>query len=379
MCPRADASIGPHRVNVFFIIAHHPSAGQIYTPVPVCFFQKRRLTKHLSVDILGVQTAMLCKVYGIGQRKKGGTAMKRCPHCNSPITQPDRKTCPVCGNPLSGPTGAARRRLPPWVPVVLLCAVAVVVVYFALHKPVTLPADIQVPVETTPESAGLVLDEADRFYLDNLPTNITFTLTVDGAEQPHGTSDTGRYYMARNALTRTDTLLRVVSPEGDGYRTALALVSKPSNENAAFGTFVPCEADGYAKPDEEYLDAMLTVYYRAYLRAANAADPAELRYVTELHSQSLSAGIKSGATGAVTFTLDKSDMVCDTKHIEYGDNTVTVNAAASYEAVNDTTGEVETATDYYTIQAVWQDGMWLVDRSWMISESDYQNGVFGNQ
>ena len=174
--------------------------------------------------------------------------MKRCPHCNSPITQPDRKTCPVCGNPLSGPTGAARRRLPPWVPVVLLCAVAVVVVYFALHKPATLPADIQVPAETTPESAGLVLDEADRFYLDNMPTNITYTLTVDGAEQPHGTSDTGRYYMARSALTRTDTLLRVVSPEGDGYRTALALVSKPSNENAAFGTFVPCEAPTCVPP-----------------------------------------------------------------------------------------------------------------------------------
>ena len=33
--------------------------------------------------------------------------------------------------------------------------------------------------------------------------------------------------MARSALTRTDTLLRVVSPEGDGYRTALALVSSP--------------------------------------------------------------------------------------------------------------------------------------------------------
>ena len=104
--------------------------------------------------------------------------MKRCPHCNSPITQPDRKTCPVCGNPLSGPTGAARRRLPPWVPVVLLCAVAVVVVYFALHKPVTLPADVQVPAETTPESAGLVLDEADRFYLDNLPTNLTATSSL---------------------------------------------------------------------------------------------------------------------------------------------------------------------------------------------------------
>ena len=26
--------------------------------------------------------------------------MKRCPHCNSPITQPDRKTCPVCGKPM---------------------------------------------------------------------------------------------------------------------------------------------------------------------------------------------------------------------------------------------------------------------------------------
>ena len=79
MCPRADASIGPHRVNVFSIISHHPSAGQIYTPVPVCFFQKRRLTKHLSVDILGVQTAMLCKVYGIGQRKKGGDRYETLP------------------------------------------------------------------------------------------------------------------------------------------------------------------------------------------------------------------------------------------------------------------------------------------------------------
>ena len=305
--------------------------------------------------------------------------MKRCPHCHSPITQPDRKTCPVCGNPLSGPAGAARRRLPPWVPVVLLSVVAVVVVYCALRKPAALPADVQLPAEATPEATAFTLDEADRFYLDNLPTNITFTLTADGVELPHGTSDTGRYYIARSALTRTDTLLRVVSPEGDGYRTALALVSKPSNENAAFGTFVPCNADGYAKPDEEYLDAMLTVYYRAYLRAANTGDPDELRYVTDLHRQSLSEGIESGATGAVTFTLDKSDMVCDTAHIDYGDNTVTVNAAASYEAVNDTTNAVETATDYYTIQAVWQNGMWLVDRSWMIAENDYQNGVFGNK
>lgn len=303
--------------------------------------------------------------------------MKRCPHCNSPITQPDRKTCPVCGNPLSSPPGAVRLRLPPWVPVVLLSAIAVVIVYFALHKPATLPADIQVPAEAAPATSESVSDtpaEADRFYLDGLPADLTFTLTADGVEVPHYTNDAGRYYMDRRTLTRTDTLLRVISPEGDGYRTALALVSKPSNESASFGTFTPCEADGYAKPDEAYLDAMLTVYYRAYLRAANAADPAELRYVTEMHSQSLADGIKSGATGAVTFTLDKSDMVCDTAHINYGDGMITVNAA-SYVAVNNTTQETETATDYYTMQAVWQNGMWLVDRSWLISADDYQNGV----
>ena len=108
--------------------------------------------------------------------------MKRCPHCHSPITQPDRKTCPVCGNPLSGPAGAARRRLPLWVPVVLLSVVAVVVVYFALHKPAALPADVQLPAEVTPEATAFTLDEADRFYLDNLPTNITFTLKEDEAE-----------------------------------------------------------------------------------------------------------------------------------------------------------------------------------------------------
>ena len=54
---------------------------------------------------------------------------------------------------------------------------------------VTLPADIG-PGRDHTGTAGLVLDEADCFYSDNLPTNITFTLTVDGAEQPHGTSAT---------------------------------------------------------------------------------------------------------------------------------------------------------------------------------------------
>ncbi len=48
-------------------------------------------------------------------------------------------------------------------------------------------------------------------------------------------------------------------------------------------------------------------------------------------------------------------MVCDTEHIECGDNIV--NTSASYESVNDTTNAVETATNYYTIQTVWQNGM----------------------
>ncbi len=196
---------------------------------------------------------MLCKVCGIGQRKKEGTAMKRCPHCNSPITQPDRKTCPVCGNPLSGLArrghGAGCPHGCPW------CCFAPWR-WWSCTLPctslVTLP-QTSGPGRDHTGTAGWCWTKPTVFIGQPAHQHHLFTLTVDGAEQPHGTSDTGRYYMARSALTRTDTLLRVVSPEGDGYRTALALVSKPSNENAAFGTFVPCEADGYAKPDEEYL------------------------------------------------------------------------------------------------------------------------------
>ena len=187
---------------------------------------------------------------------------------------PTARLRPVCGNPLSGPTGAARRRLPPWVPVVLLCAGG--------GGRVLCPAgQASSPCPQTfrsrsrpPESAGLVLDEADRFCIwTTPPTNITFTLTADGAEQPHGHQ---RHRPLLHGPQCPDPHRHPAAggfARGDGYRTALALVSKPSNENAAFGTFVPCEADGYAKPDEEYLDAMPTVYYRAYLRSANAAAP----------------------------------------------------------------------------------------------------------
>ena len=40
-----------------------------------------------------------------------------------------------------------------------------------------------------------------------------------------------------------------------------------------------------------------------------------------------------------------------------------------------TTGETESGTDYMTIQAIWRDGIWQIDRSMPCSEEDYQNGT----
>lgn len=177
-------------MNVFFIIAHHPSAGQIYTPVPVCFFQKRRLTKHLSVDILGVQTAMLCKVYGIGQRKKGGDRYETLPalqfayHPARPQDLPSLRQSAVRpnrrGTAQAAPMGAVVR-FAPWR-------------WWSCTLPCTSPSPCPQTFRSRPRPhrnpPGWCWTKPDRFYLDNLPTNITFTLTVDGAEQPHGTSDT---------------------------------------------------------------------------------------------------------------------------------------------------------------------------------------------
>lgn len=314
--------------------------------------------------------------------------MKRCPKCGAPYTRAGQKFCANCGAPLSEtpppaaswppPAAVRRKRL------TLLAGVAVVVVLVLAAaagillslRPSPQPAAPAATSEAAdPAAPAPALAEEDRLYLENLTEVPGTVMTADGVAVAYQVTEDGRLYLDRSLLTQTDVLLRVIQPSGDGYQTALALVSKPSNPTASFGGMTACDAEGYNQPDEEYLDAMLTVYYRSQLKAFNTRQVADLRFSTDLNDQSWTQAITMGAYDAVEYNLDTSDMAFTTNGLGYGDHKVTLNVAGQWQGVNRNTGAAESGTDYMTVQAIWRDGIWQVDRCIPCTETEYNNGT----
>lgn len=319
--------------------------------------------------------------------------MKFCPKCGAAVRS-NQKFCGSCGAPLSStppqaqaawpPVQARRRKIRNIAVAVVLAVVLLAVLgitgWFLFLRPddATQPAaasgESSAPVsgETTQEAG---LPEERRLYLENLTATPGMTLTVDGVATEYYEAEDGRLYMDRNLLTQTDMLLRVIVPDGSNYQTALALVSKPSNPTASFGTMTACEADGYNQPDESYLDAMVSVYYRSQLKAFNTRQVADLRFSTDLNDQSWTEAITMGAYDAVAYDLEQSDMAYSTQGLGYGDGKVTLNVAGHWAGTNRESGAAESGTDYMTIQAIWRDGIWQVDRCVPCSEEDYNSGT----
>lgn len=319
--------------------------------------------------------------------------MKFCPKCGAAVRS-NQKFCGSCGAPLSStppqaqaawpPVQARRRKIRNTAVAVVLAVVLLAVLgitgWFLFLRPddATQPAaasgESSAPVsgETTQEAG---LPEERRLYLENLTATPGMTLTVDGVAAEYYEAEDGRLYMDRNLLTQTDMLLRVIVPDGSNYQTALALVSKPSNPTASFGTMTACEADGYNQPDESYLDAMVSVYYRSQLKAFNTRQVADLRFSTDLNDQSWTEAITMGAYDAVAYDLEQSDMAYSTQGLGYGDGKVTLNVAGHWAGTNRESGAAESGTDYMTIQAIWRDGIWQVDRCVPCTEEDYNSGT----
>ena len=328
--------------------------------------------------------------------------MKHCPKCGALCPLPGQKFCPQCGAPLSETPPQART---PWrsgsaaavqrkhliAGMAAMAAVALVAVgIWALvtrapqpAEPVDAPAPtpVTLPLQTpeaaqTAESADLPLDPA-CLYLDGLPKAEGMTVTVNGTPVQLQTDEAGRLCLDQSAVTQSDTLLRAVLPQGgDRWLTAVALVSRPGNQTAAFGALTASDEQGCSEqPDDDFIQTLLTLYYRSLLRAYNSRQVADLRFSTDMNDQSYGTDITNGARNAVQYDLTTSDMWFTLEGIAYREGTVTLNATGQWYGANRETGAEESGTEYLTIQLVWRDGMWQVDRCMPCSEEDYNNGV----
>lgn len=328
--------------------------------------------------------------------------MKHCPKCGALCPWPGQKFCPKCGAPLSdtppqaapGWGGGAAGAVPRKYLIAAAAAVAVVLAGIAIWAltrgepaaPVDAPAPTPAvtPVKT-PESAHTAETaesaepkmEPDRLYLEGLPETEALTLTADGVTVPWQYDAYGRLSIDQSAVTQSDTLLRAVLPQSNGrWLTSVALVSRPGNQTASFGALSESDEQGCSEqPDDDFIDTLLAMYYRSLLKAYNSRTVADLRFSTDMNDQSYQKAITDGAYNAVAYDLEASDMWFTLEGIAYREGTVTLNATGQWYGTNRKTGADEAGTEYLTIQLLWRDGMWQVDRCMPCSEQDYNSGV----
>ena len=316
--------------------------------------------------------------------------MKRCPKCGAVCPRPGQKFCGKCGAPLSDTPPQAAPRDPEESavrkPVVIGVAVAIVVLIavvavWALNRdegpaqPADAPAT-PAPIVTaeTAEAASAELDPG-RLYLEGLPVVEGMTVTADGVPVTYTVDAQGRPSVDQKDILKANTLLRAVLPQGQGYLTAVALVSRPGNQTASFGALTACDKDGRQAPDDEFLQTLLRLYYPSLLTAYNSGKVEDLCFSTELNDESWADAITNGSYNAVAYDLERSDMWFTATGLVRGEDAVTLNAVGSWYGVNRNTGADESGADYLTIQLIWKDGMWQVDRWQPCTEQDYQNGV----
>ena len=330
--------------------------------------------------------------------------MKHCPKCGALCPWPGQKFCQKCGAPLSdtppqaapGWGGGAADAVPRKYLIAAAAAVAVVLAGIAIWaltagrgepaEPVDAPAPTPAvtPVKT-PESAHTAETaesaepkmEPDRLYLEGLPETEALTLTADGVTVPWQYDAYGRLSIDQSAVTQSDTLLRAVLPQSNGrWLTSVALVSRPGNQTASFGALSESDEQGCSEqPDDDFIDTLLAMYYRSLLKAYNSRTVADLRFSTDMNDQSYQKAITDGAYNAVAYDLEASDMWFTLEGIAYREGTVTLNATGQWYGTNRKTGADEAGTEYLTIQLLWRDGMWQVDRCMPCSEQDYNSGV----
>ena len=73
-----------------------------------------------------------------------------------------------------------------------------------------------------------------RLYLEGLPVVEGMKITADGVQVPYTVDAQGRPTLDQKDILKGNTLLRAILPQGTGYLTSVALVSRPGKPDRQF-------------------------------------------------------------------------------------------------------------------------------------------------
>lgn len=200
-------------------------------------------------------------------------------------------------------------------------------------------------------------------------------LLVDGVDTPFD-------YVGNDLVVERYNLpevcqVRLVTEDDGTYETAAVWYNAKRNDELSFGAdygdYVPCDASGLGVPSVQFIDVLLWAYHRGFLTAINEQSTAYLQYSTDKNTYAENDHVFSTANARNTYDLDDFQVGCDADSVTYSnDGKVLLNATFVSYATNRQTGSRAEVVSRKTMELVWEDGMWKVNRLAFVNDNDYE-------
>ena len=244
----------------------------------------------------------------------------------------------------------------------------------ALQMPVptasAAPQPTPTPVTTATPAPSPAVIAADQVALRGLPGDTA--LTVNGTAVSFDV--VGSDLAVDAALLTAPCQIRAVVSNGDGsYKTAVFFYESTSGRDLNFSTlsWQTCSADGFAAPTADLLNTLARDYYGGFLAAINAGSLDRMVYSTDANTTDQTEHVFSDANTKNTWDTETYTCALDENSITVSDTAAVFNVTFSAYRTRNNSGEKALNTNHRTIRAVWENGMWKVDRIAFLSDSDF--------
>lgn len=206
------------------------------------------------------------------------------------------------------------------------------------------------------------------------------TVTCNGA--PLAFTYVGKDIVVERSNLPDVCQVRIVAPTATGWETAAVWYNAEKKNNdlsfgdaSFYGEYEACAEDGLNQPSEQLVNVLTWAYYRSFLQCINDQTLDEMEYSTVSNTQQqFDAVFKTNAD--VTYNIGDFTAICDPASITYQDGKLTYNGSFRCIYTGRKSGKTAEITNHRTLEIVWQDGYWKVNRIARLSDDDFAAGKY---
>lgn len=211
------------------------------------------------------------------------------------------------------------------------------------------------------------------------------TITVDGIPVPF--DYVGTDAVLDRSLLPSVCQVRVIVPLSTGYQTAAVWFNEQYAANQYdyvysfgdendYGRYQHCDPDGLCPPDDKMVDVLTWAYFRGFLQCINGQTMDYLVYSTASNTSEQTESVFSSANTHNTYDLNDFSAVAVPESIRYDNGTVLYNATFRSISSDRNSSRTVEITDHRTIELVYEDGFWKVNRIAFLNDDDFNAGQY---